>query len=71
MKLYISFGQGHMHQQNKFNKDVICEIDCANESHGRQIAFNAFGPEWALTYTEDQIKNTDMMKYFPGGIKKL
>lgn len=68
MKVYITFGQVHVHRVNNktFDKDCVAVIDCKNMSEGRQKAFELFGEKWAFCYWWDDIK--DSMHYFPRGL---
>lgn len=70
MKLYITFGQDHAHHVNgvTFNRNSVAEIECDSYGHGREIAFELFGPQWSFTYDEEQIKKA--LHHFPRGILK-
>ena len=71
MKIYITFGQTHVHSINgkTFDKNCVAEITCENYEQGREIAMNATGGVFATSYTEKQIQ--DSLHFFPRGIIKL
>lgn len=71
MKIYISFGQSHVHGVNKkiFDKDCLCEIECNDFNEGREKAFSAFGPKFHNSYMEHEVEG--VLRFFPKGIKKL
>lgn len=71
MKIYISFGQEHVHRVNgtTFDCDCLCEIECIDHGEGREKAFEAFGPKFFTSYNEDQLGR--ILPYFPNGIKEL
>lgn len=68
-KYYLTFGQGHMHHNGKFDKDTICEITAKSNDHAREIAFLNFGDKWFTVYGADQLDH--LLKYFPKGVVKL
>ncbi len=65
MKIYITFGQIHIHKINHktFDKDSVAVLDCKDHAQGREIAFNLFGDKFFTTYTDEPD-----IKYFPRGI---
>ena len=70
-KTYITFGQVHVHSVNRrtFDKDCVAVIECENEAHGRELAFEYFGPTWHQSYFEpSHQKLTDILHYFPRGL---
>ncbi len=71
MKIYISFGQDHVHRVNgtTFDCDCLCMIECDSHMDGRAKAFEAFGPKFFTSYEEDQLE--DQLKYFPRGVVPL
>lgn len=68
MKIYITFGQVHIHSVNGkiFNKDSIAVIEAESESAGRARAFEMFGPKWHQSIPETDWK-AEYIKYFPRG----
>lgn len=73
MKIYITFGQAHAHRVNNqtFDKDSVAEIQCKDHAHGREIAFDLFGPKFCFSYEEHEIKRKEkFMSFFPRGIIK-
>lgn len=66
MKIFITFGQTHVHSHNGFtlDKDCVGVIDCENHEQGRKLAFEWFGAKFATTY--DKIDN-EFMRWFPRG----
>lgn len=67
-KIYITFGQVHTHRVNNqtFDCDCVAVIHCNDHGHGREIAFEHFGPKFAFSY--DDPPN---MYYFPRGIMNV
>jgi hypothetical protein len=68
MKVYITFGQIHVHSVNgkTFNKDCVAVINCNDYLDGREKAFELFGDKWHMCYHEDDFKE-EIMHYFPRG----
>jgi len=71
MKIYISFGQSHVHRVNGkvLDKDSLAEIVCDTHEHGRAIAFELFGDKFFTSYGEEGIK--DRLQWFPRGIIRV
>lgn len=71
MKIYISFGQSHVHRVNNttFDCNCLCEINCENYEEGRAKAFDVFDGIFATSYTEEKAK--EALHFFPDGIKPL
>lgn len=69
MKIYITFGQIHVHSVNgkTFDKDCVAVIEAESEIAGRAKAFEYFKKEWHQSCTEDGM-NKEMMSYFPRGL---
>ena len=67
MKLYISFGQGHVHTINglTFDKDCIAVIEGEDYQECRSKAFKYFGGKFCLSYSEEDLLGK--MHYFPRG----
>ena len=70
MKIYITFGQIHVHSVNgvTFDKDCVAEIEAEDYQKGREIAHSLFKGEFATSYTKEQIE--EQLHYFPRGIIK-
>lgn len=68
-KTYVTFGQDHRHVINNvvYDKDCVAVIECHDELHGRELAFEHFGRKWCFEYHE-KIPN---MQHFPRGIIRL
>jgi len=69
MKIYITFGQIHVHRVNckTFDRNCVAVINCKDEKDGRAKAFEYFGPKFHNSYYEDQFK-PEIMEYFPRGL---
>jgi hypothetical protein len=69
MKIYISFGQTHVHSVNgkKFDKDCLAEIECSDYEDGRKKAFEYFGPKFFTSYTKEQVDG-NRLSFFPRGV---
>lgn len=67
MKLYVTFGQCHVHETDGkcFDKDCIAVIECRDYAEGRNLAFEYFGGEFFTTYTREHI--LPAMQYYPRG----
>ncbi len=67
MKIYITFGQIHVHSVNgrTFDKDCVAVINAKSENEGRKLAFEYFGDKWFTSYTD--LISCDL-KYFPRGL---
>ena len=70
--MYLTFGQNHYHKVGGLVFDNYCVaiINCNNESEGRDIAFEMFGPKWCFSYMENEF-NFDSMHFFPRGFVEL
>ena len=70
MKVYITFGQIHVHSVNgrTYDKDCIAEIHCVSREEGRELAMLYFGSKWAFEYGEEIVKDTSFLSFFPRGI---
>lgn len=68
MKVYITFGQIHVHSVNgkTLDKDCVAAIECDTYEEGRQKAMNEFNAKFHNCYGEEPSENT--MQYFPRGI---
>ena len=68
-KVYLTFGQIHVHRVNgkTFDCDCVAVIDCDSHEHGREIAFNLFSDKWFTTYLKENF-DMDDMKYYPRGL---
>ena len=66
MKIYITFGQVHVHSVNDktFDKDCVAVIDAESELEGRKIARELFDNKYFTSYTEF---SDDKLEYFPRG----
>lgn len=70
MKVYITFGQVHVHSVNgkTFDKNCVAVINnVENENEGRKKAFEYFNDKWHNSYTEKTWKNS-LLEYFPRGL---
>lgn len=67
-RTFVTFGQCHSHALPNclLHKDVVAVIECDDYKHGREIAFELFGPKFSTSYFEDEW-NDDDIKWFPGG----
>ncbi len=64
--IYITMGQQHCHRlpRHTIDKDCVVAIKCKDEVHGRDTAFELFGPNFALSYYQEPPD----MQYFYRGI---
>lgn len=69
-KIYITFGQIHVHQNKGkfFNKDCVAVISCESEKAGRELAFVYFDDKWHQSYYEEQFSFEEQMPYYPRGL---
>ena len=72
MKIYITFGQDHIHKVNgiTFDRNSVAEIGCKDYGQGREIAFELFGDKFFTSYNEEKI-TPELMSHFPRGIIKV
>jgi hypothetical protein len=68
MKTYVTFGQDHTHRINghTFDCDCVAVIECDNEEHGRNLAFEIFKNKFAFEYHEEKFKESNM-RFYPRG----
>lgn len=68
MKIFITFGQAHIHRigNNIFDKDTVACIRCEDRSDGREKAFELFGDKFFTDYSEKEI--LENLCFFPKGI---
>ena len=67
-KVYITFGQEHVHSYNgkTFDKDCVGIVYGRDYSAARHLAFGIFSGVFATSYSEDEWKKVDMA-LFPRG----
>ncbi len=65
MKVYVTFGQVHVHSVNgkTFDKDSVALFEAETYGDGRKKAFEYFDNKFFTTYTEEPD-----MSFFPRGI---
>lgn len=70
MKVYVTFGQSHIHDiaGKIFDKNCVAMIECENETDGRNIANDVFDRKWCWLYTNE---SDITLVYYPRGIIKL
>jgi hypothetical protein len=71
-KTYVTFGQDHRHviAGEVFDKDCVAVLvhpDDVN-GHGRDLAFDLFGPKFCFEYDEYEFLHNVSMDYFPRGL---
>lgn len=69
MKVYISFGQIHVHSVNRktFDKDSIAVIECKDYEEGRKKAFEYFDDKFHNCWNEEEFTD-ELLSYFPRGL---
>lgn len=69
MKTYVTFGFDHVHVigDTVLDKDCVAVINCDSAEHGRELAFEFFGPKFCFEYPEEYFK-FESMHYFPRGM---
>lgn len=69
MKIYITFGQMHIHRVNEktFDCDCVAVIHAEDENEGRDLAFEYFGAKWHQSFTEKSF-DLEIMKLYPRGL---
>jgi hypothetical protein len=67
MKIFITFGQCHIHKINDIiiDKDCVVAIEAKDHSEGRDKAFELFGGDF---FTTREKIDSEFMKYFPRGV---
>lgn len=67
MKIYVTFGQVHIHKVNgkTFDKDSVAVIEAKDSKEGRDKAWKYFGPEFFTTYID---LNHVKLEFFPRGL---
>lgn len=65
-KIYITFGQIHVHSINgeTFDNNCVAVIKCKDREKGRELAFEYFGDKWAF----DSFDKVPDMKFYPRGL---
>lgn len=68
MKTYVTFGQDHAHAINDktFDKDCVAIINCDSKAHGRTLAFEYFGLQFCMEYSE-VYWTKDKLRFYPRG----
>lgn len=68
MKIYISFGQIHVHSINgkTFDKNCLAAIECQSRKDGLDKAFEYFRDKFSNYYSEEEAKSS--LEYYPRGI---
>ena len=69
MKIYVTFGQEHIHKINNkvFDKDCVAMIEVDNYAAGREKAFELFGKKFFTTHREEQVTEK-LLSFYPRGI---
>ena len=69
MKIYVTFGQDHVHSINgiTFDKDCVAVVECDNIDRCYHRVSKLFGRKYCTTYFERAI-NDKFMNYFPRGL---
>lgn len=72
MKVYITFGQSHVHSISgkTFDKDCIAVIECKDYKHGRQKAFEYFDGVFHNCYEKHELTD-EMLSFFSRGIIEI
>ena len=70
MKIYVTFGQVHVHRYdgNTFDKDCVGAIEAPSYEEGRDKLFEIFKGIFCFTYDEKEFEKLDCMDYYPRGI---
>lgn len=70
MKIFITFGQIHVHRVNgkTFDCDCVAVIEAENEEEGRKLAFYYFDNKWCFSYPEEKFDLDEHMPYYPRGL---
>jgi hypothetical protein len=70
MKIYITFGQNHVHRVNNqtLDCDSVASIEAENESEGRKRAFELFGNKFCTSY---KTLESVHLEYYPRGIIEI
>lgn len=68
MKVYVTFGQAHVHRIHGkiFDGNYIAVIECSSPQEGRQLTRAYFGSSYCFEYTEEELDKIDM-RFFPRG----
>jgi hypothetical protein len=69
MKIYITFGQDHIHKIGStiFDKDTVACFEAPDSEIGRKHAISLFGRQWCWLYTDADWSN-EKLEFFPSGI---
>ncbi len=72
MKIYITFGQDHVHQMNgeTLDKDCVAVITCDSHEQGKDLAFQWFGNKFSVSIPHSRW-GFENLKYFPRGLIEL
>lgn len=70
MRMYITFGQNHVHHCKNvvLDKDCVVTYECETEEAGRQRAFELFGRQWAFCHTRLQ---DVQLAFYPRGLFEM
>lgn len=72
MRIFITFGQTHVHRIHgkTFDCDCIGVINCNSWKEGRDYAMEIFNKQFCFSLTEKEFysKGEDFMHYFPRGL---
>lgn len=69
MKVYVTFGQVHIHRVNGkvFDKDCVAVVEGEDYAEARQKVLNYFGVKFSFDYPEQHWVEEDQLKWFPRG----
>lgn len=73
-KVYITFGQVHVHSINgkTLDKDCVAVINCNSYGHGRTMAFEYLDGVFHNCYShEEYIDGKVGIEYFPRGLIEI
>ncbi len=72
MKVYITFGQEHIHRVNGevFDKDCVAVIHAKDHAAAREVAVELFGLKFCTSYDDSNDKDwwEKSSHYFPRGL---
>ena len=72
MKVYITFGQDHVHHVNgkTLDKDCIGAVECASYAQGRKWAMDWFNAKFHNCYDEDYFNEhrDEILPYYSRGV---
>lgn len=68
-KIFLTFGQSHVHhwKGETLDKDCVVVMDAPSENEAREVLMKLFQRKFCTTYDEKTWRKMDCMEHYPRG----